>query len=69
MNIGMAVRIYRAKKDLKRYELAEIAGITTHTLESIEYGRANTSVPTFCALAKGMGMKPWELLKEAENYD
>lgn len=69
MNIGTAVRVHRAKKDLKRCELAEVAGIAKHTLESIEYGRHNTSMVTFCALAEGMGMRPWELMKEAEQYD
>lgn len=69
MNIGIAVLAYRIKNDLSRRELAEKAGIAIHTLESIEYGRAGTRTTTFCALAESMGMRPCELLKEAEKYD
>ena len=68
MNIGTAVRAYRIKNDLSRSELAEKAGIAIHTLESIEYGRAGTRTTTFCALAESIGMRPWELMKEAEKY-
>ena len=49
--IGTNIRIERAKKGLKQYELAELAHISTQHMSHVEHGTAQISLPSLVEIA------------------
>lgn len=67
--LGRAIKINRVKRNRNLDELANTAEISQGYLSELERGKYNPSVKTLARIADALGIKLWELLKEAEELD
>lgn len=51
MNIAKKIKLARIEKDLTQAQLAQIAGLSTHTIGEIERGRQNLNIDTLNKVA------------------
>lgn len=63
VRLGRRVQRERMKRNLQQIDLAVAAKLTRATISLIENGRQEVGLRTLEKLAKGLDMKPWELLK------
>lgn len=63
--IGTAIRKKRNKLGLSQEDLAGHAEIDRSYLSGIENGHKRISLEMFLKVSRGMGVEPWEILKEA----
>lgn len=57
----------RKEQDLTQEQLSERAGISLSFLSMLEIGRRHPNVDMVFKLAKGLGMRPSELIAELEK--
>ena len=62
--IGRRIRRARDKLGINQGELAKRAGCTAVTLSHIETGKKPTNVDLVEAIAKVLGLEPWQLLTD-----
>jgi transcriptional regulator with XRE-family HTH domain len=65
--VGDALRRIRLKAGLSQEELARRAGVHRTYVGGVERGERNPTVVTLRKLADGLGVKPEEILREAER--
>ena len=56
MTRGQTMRIWREKRGLSQYELAELSGVTQKTIWALENNKNNGSVTTVELLADALGL-------------
>ncbi len=61
-----AVKQARKKKQLSHEKLAHLSGVTRITISNIEACRKSPTLATCYKVAAGLGVKLFELVKEAE---
>jgi transcriptional regulator with XRE-family HTH domain len=66
--LGHAVRHLRARRRLTQRGLARQAGLRRQHLSEVEQGKGNPTLGTIRSIASGLGLRPAELLAEAERY-
>lgn len=66
IELGRAIRQLRAEHNITTEQLAVAAGVTSARLDAIEAGRSEPSYLVFRALARGLGVKPAELVRSLE---
>ena len=60
--LGNAIYGYRILYGLTQREVAAVAEVKQATVSGIELGQHATSLPTFLAIARGLGIRPAELI-------
>jgi len=65
--VARAVRRHRADLGISQEMLAEKADLSRAYISHIESGSKDFSLTVFVKLATGLGMEPWELLKDAQT--
>jgi XRE family transcriptional regulator, regulator of sulfur utilization len=66
--LGDALRSFRKARDLTQEALGDRSGLTTNYVGDTERGERNVSVRALWQLADGLGVRAWELLREAEKH-
>ena len=56
MTRGEIMRMWREKRELTQYELADLSGVTQKTIYALAHDRNNGSVPTVELLADALGL-------------
>lgn len=56
MTRGEIMRMWREKRGLSQYELAELSGVTQRTICALEHDRNNGSVTTVELLSDALGL-------------
>ena len=69
MEVHKKLRAIREDLDITQCRLGEDIGISNQVICNIESGATNLDVNTFMRLAKGLGRKTWEILKEVEEAE
>jgi transcriptional regulator with XRE-family HTH domain len=64
--LGRAIRQLRAERNISAGELAVATGLAPGRLDSIEAGRFDPAYDVLLALARGLSVKPAELVQRAE---
>jgi transcriptional regulator with XRE-family HTH domain len=64
--LGRAVRQLRDERDMSDGKLAAAAGLTPGRLAAIEAARFDPPYDVLLALARGLGVKPAELVRRAD---
>ena len=62
VTFGLEIHRRREAKGMTLDQLAERSGLTPNYIGTIENGYRDPSLSTICALAKGLGVMPGELL-------
>ena len=65
--LGRAIKALRAEQGLGRRELADAAGVSYPYLSEIENGRKRPSSRSLLLIAQALGLRPYQLLQEAEQ--
>lgn len=65
--LGRAIRQLRVERNIGAGELAAAAGLTPRRIDALEAGRLDPPYDVLLALARGLGVKPAELVRHAEN--
>jgi transcriptional regulator with XRE-family HTH domain len=65
--VARAVRRHRADLGISQERLAERAELSRAYISHIESGSVDLSLTVFVKLSAGLGMEPWELLKDAQT--
>ena len=65
--LGFAVRELRRARGLSQDELAARSGMHRTYVGGIERGRRNPTYASLARLARGLGVRPWELLRRADQ--
>jgi len=65
--VARAVRRHRADLGISQEELAEKSDSSRGYISRIESGSVDLSLAVFVRLATGLGIEPWELLKDAQT--
>lgn len=69
MNIGKAIKRRREELDLSAALIALCAGMSEEKLLAVEAGDPRIKISQAADIAKLLGCKLEELIKEAETYD
>jgi transcriptional regulator with XRE-family HTH domain len=64
---GKAVRRLREARDFSQEGFADHVGVHRTYMGAVERGEQNISLSNIDRIAKALGLKAWELLKEAEQ--
>jgi len=64
--LGRAVRQLREQQNMTEGELAAAAGLKLRRLDAIETGRSDPHYDGLLALARGLNIKPGELMRRAD---
>jgi transcriptional regulator with XRE-family HTH domain len=64
---GTEIRRRRQSLDLSLADLADLVGLTSNFIGTIENGMRNPSISTVLSLARGLGAPPAELIAEAHG--
>jgi ribosome-binding protein aMBF1 (putative translation factor) len=67
--LGRIIREQREWMDWSRYDLARESGIHRTTIRELEKGKARSSLVTYAAIAKALGLHLYELVALAESDD
>ena len=62
VSLGQRIRRIRRAKQIRQGQLARLAGLTQSSLQKIEYGIANPSLPALLRIASALGVEPGVLL-------
>lgn len=62
--LAQNIKALRLKKDLKSFELAEMAGVTPNVITAIESGEANPTLKKIESFAEALDTTVSELLKD-----
>jgi transcriptional regulator with XRE-family HTH domain len=65
--LGRAVRRLRETRKFSQESFADHVGVHRTYMGAVERGEQNISLSNLERIAKGLGLKPWELLKEADH--
>lgn len=65
--VARAVRRHRADLKISQEALAEAASLSRNYVSSVESASVDFSFVVFTRLAIALGVRPWELLREAEQ--
>ena len=65
--LGRAVRRLREAKKFSQEGFADHVGVHRTYMGAVERGEQNISLSNVERIAKGLSLKPWELLKEADQ--
>lgn len=63
-HMGAAIRRYRNRKGMMRYQLAEKSHVSVRYLQNIEHGRANPTLGILYQISVGLEMNLFEILSE-----
>lgn len=63
--VGRNVRLARAAKGLSQEDLADLTGLDRTYVSGVERGVRNPTVKVVQKLAQGLGLNPYQLLKDA----
>ena len=63
LKVGRNIKKYRKQKGLSQFKLAIEIDCTTSAISGIEIGRSDTTLTKINAIAKALGIEPYELLK------
>ena len=66
MTLGQRISLYRKKLNISQEELGARLGVSRQAVSKWETGTADPSTSNLLALAKLFGVRPEELLQEAE---
>lgn len=64
--LGAAIKLERERVGMSRQELADLAGTTYNTINSIELGR-NTYIKTLWRICQALDVYPSQLCEDAER--
>jgi transcriptional regulator with XRE-family HTH domain len=64
--LGRAVVAIRAKRGISQVQLSDATGLMQSWISNVEHGRRNPSWNNVIRLAQGLGVRPAELVKQAE---
>lgn len=67
--LGRALRTLRNERGLTQTELGERAEIHATWVSHLESGRLNPTIGSVFRLAKGLGIKPSELVSRTEEFE
>ncbi len=62
LKLGLKIKFERLKRNLTQEQLAEIAGMNTRSLSTIECGESNPRYSTLLNISKALKMRITELL-------
>jgi DNA-binding XRE family transcriptional regulator len=65
--IGSSIRSRRELLDLLQTRLAQIAGVSTRTIQLVEMGKANPSLETLLKITEPLGLELKLTLKNASS--
>ena len=65
--LGHTIRELRAAAGFSQEKFAIAAGVHRTFMGNIERGDANPSLETLEGIARGLGIKVWELIEQAER--
>jgi transcriptional regulator with XRE-family HTH domain len=65
--LGRAVRRLRKARMYSQEGFADHVGVHRTYMGSVERGEQNISLANIARIAKRLGLKPWQLLREAEK--
>ncbi len=65
--IGSSIRSRRELLDLLQTRLAQIAGVSTRTIQLVEMGKANPSLETLLKITEPLGLELKLTLKDASS--
>lgn len=65
--LGKAIRRLRTAEEYSQEGFADHVGVHRTYMGALERGEQNVSLSILEKVAKGLGVKPWELLKEADQ--
>ncbi len=61
--VGKNIKKYRKKRGLSQFKLAIETDVTPAAIANIEHARSDTTLTKINAIARALGIKPYELLK------
>lgn len=67
LKVGLRIRARRVLRQVNQDQLARLSTVSRVTLGSIERGDHAATLPTYVALARGLGIDVGDLLTEREN--
>jgi XRE family transcriptional regulator, fatty acid utilization regulator len=67
MEIGQAIKRIRKEQNLQSNDLAEIIGVVQSEVSLVENGKRDLRLSTVAKYALGLGMRPSELVRIAEE--
>jgi transcriptional regulator with XRE-family HTH domain len=67
--LGRAIRRVRGERRLTQEQLAHKSGLHPTYVGGIERGERNPSYANILKLAASLDVKPWELLRDADDLD
>lgn len=62
--MGRRIKTLREDRDMSRAQLAELAGISREYIRHLEAGRSDPTVGTLQKIAKALGVKLEDLVKQ-----
>jgi transcriptional regulator with XRE-family HTH domain len=65
--LGHTIRELRAAAGFSQEKFAVAAGVHRTFMGNLERGDANPSLETLEGIARGLGIKVWELMEQAER--
>lgn len=65
--LALNLKILRTRRGITQDELAERAGISKNYLAEIETARKYPSSEVFLRLARGLDVRPWQLIRDGER--
>lgn len=69
LDIGKAIRVFRAARNLTQDQLSELAGCDKSFVSLIEQNQRVPSLDMLCQLARALECPPWMLVFAASNGD
>ncbi|MGH2944881.1 MAG: helix-turn-helix domain-containing protein [Solirubrobacteraceae bacterium] len=65
--VGLAMRKLRSSRGMSQEDLALVSGMHRTYVGSIERGERNPSLVVLTRVATALGVRPWELLRLADE--
>jgi transcriptional regulator with XRE-family HTH domain len=65
--LGKAIRRLRTARGYSQESFADHVGVHRTYMGALERGEQNVSLAILDRVAKGLGLKPWELLRDADH--
>ncbi|MZI79429.1 helix-turn-helix domain-containing protein [Clostridium butyricum] len=67
MSLGQAINKLAEEKNITKYRIAKNSGIPQTTLSEIANGKVSKpNRKTICSIAKGLNLKPSDIVKEVQ---
>jgi transcriptional regulator with XRE-family HTH domain len=64
--LGKRIKVLRVERELKQSELAQLIDSDPSYVGRIERGEINITIETFARIAKPLGVKPSDILKQID---